>query len=598
MLAAAAGLFSACSELDQMQTYDPADVVAPVLHALPAEIVITAENMGESQIFTWDAADFGVLTQINYSIEASYNDGARLVLFSGLSGTSTEQPYSNINAVLALAAEDGGLGVPTDTPSEVQFYVGATIGTGYEKYYSAPVTVRMTVTSAERTYPTVWVIGDYCGWDHGKSQFLFSFSGDEVNYEGVVDFGDKAANGFKLTGVAGWDDSCNWGLDGDAPAPDPEAATITLISAGSSANIQIYSKRFYRLAFDRSTLTLKNALSFDQIGMIGDFNGWAEDVVMEFDATKQRFWADVEFPADGGFKFRLNGAWDTSFGGSDGLLNSGDNIPATAGKYRVYANLNNSAEMTYELNAADYGQGGTEPEPDPDPDPKAEWYIHGQTVATPEWGATAMESASTNIVAYKAAGVEVAANSEFLFKSGDESQWIGVNQEFAGDASPYPCIVGEAFRVSGDPKVNGLITEAGTYDYWLLPEAGRAYVMPKDAKPEYVPDTWGLVGNISGWGDLGDFAMTEEGAYIVRRGIALTTASEFKIRFNNDWKDDKNYGTESGGTIDINTAVDIITSGGSNNMKVQTDGTYDIYFDLTNSKIYVMTAGKTPADAQ
>ena len=29
------------------------------------------------------------------------------------------------------------------------------------------------------------------------------------------------------------------------------------------------------------------------------------------------------------------------------------------------------------------------------------------------------------------------------------------------------------FKVSAD-KVNAVIAEAGTYDYWLLPEAGRA----------------------------------------------------------------------------------------------------------------------------
>lgn len=51
--------------------------MAPVLHALPGEIVITPDNMGSTQTFTWDAADFGVRTQINYSIEASYNDGAK-----------------------------------------------------------------------------------------------------------------------------------------------------------------------------------------------------------------------------------------------------------------------------------------------------------------------------------------------------------------------------------------------------------------------------------------------------------------------------------------------------------------------------------------
>lgn len=192
--------------------------------------------------------------------------------------------------------------------------------------------------------------------------------------------------------------------------------------------------------------------------------------------------------------------------------------------------------------------------------------------------------------------VEVAANSEFLFKSGDESQWIGADAAFAG-SSPYTCTIGSAFKVSAD-KVNAVIAEAGTYDYWLLPEAGRAYVMAAGAKPELVADTWGLVGNITGWGDLGDFSMSEEGAYLVRKGVVLTTASEFKIRFNNAWDDSKNYGTASGGAVDINKAVDIITSGGSQNMKVQLDGTYDIYFDLANSQIYIMSEGKTPAEAE
>ena len=36
----------------------------------------------------------------------------------------------------------------------------------------------------------------------------------------------------------------------------------------------------------------------------------------------------------------------------------------------------------------------------------------------------------------------------------------------------------------------------------------------------------------------------------------------------------------------------------SQNMKVQLDGTYDIYFDLANSQIYIMSEGKTPAEAE
>lgn len=590
MLAAAAGLFVACQKLDEAKVFSPEQVVSPVLHALPAEIVITSENMGEIQTFTWDAADFGVLTQINYSIEAAVGDEAPVVLFSDLTGTSTEQPYESINTKLVYDVE-----VEPDTPTAVNFYVSATIGTDYKKVYSEPVSVTMTVTKAERVYPTVWVIGDYCGWSHDNSQFLFSFLDDEINYEGVIDFGEKAANGFKLTGIAGWDDSCNWGLDGEAEKPEAEASSITLISSGGSGNIDIYSKRFYRFAFDRSSLTLTKSLSFDQLGIVGDGVGsWDNDLVMEFDAKTQRFWVDATLVA-GEIKFRLDGAWDTSFGSAtEGMLDSGDNIKVPAGNYRIYVNLNNSAAMTYELNAEDYGQGGEEPEPEPE---VADWYIHGQTVATPDWGPTAMESASSNIVAYKAANVEVAANSEFLFKSGDESQWIGADASLAGGDGRYTCTIGAAFAVSAN-KVNAVVADAGTYDYWLLPDAGRAYVMAAGVKPEYVAETWGIVGNLTGWGDLGDFSLSEEGAYLVRRGVVLKTTDEFKIRYNNAWDDSKNYGTASGGAIDINTAVAVITSGGSQNMKVQLDGTYDIYFDLAGSTVYVMSEGKTPADAQ
>ena len=595
MLAAAGTLLSACQKLDETRAYDPDKVVPPVLHALPEEIVITSDNMSTTQVFTWDGADFGVRTQINYSIEASYRDDAKQVLFTGISGTSSEQTYESLNNLLALPVENGGLGLPSEEPAEVKFYVSATIGTDFEKYYSEPVTVRMTVTSADPTYPEVWVIGDYCGWSFDSAQKLFSFSGDEIAYEGVVDFGDKAANGFKLSGEAGWNDACNWGTDGDAAAPDSEAASITLISSGGSGNITAYSKRFYRFAFDRSSLTLTKELAFDQIGIVGDgAEGWdGPDIVMEFDAAKQRFWADAEL-SSGEIKFRLDGKWDTSFGSAtEGMLDGEGNIGVSAGKYRIYVDLNNSAEQTYELSADDYGAGGEEPEPDPE---TADWYVHGQTVATPDWGPTAMESASTNIVAYKAAGVEVAANSEFLFRNGDETQWIGADAAFAG-SSPYTRTIGSAFKVSAD-KVNALIADAGTYDYWLLPEAGRAYVMAAGAKPELVPDTWGVVGNITGWGDLGDFSMSEQGEYFVRKGVALTTASEFKIRFNNVWDDAKNYGTVSGGTVDINKAVGVVTGGGSQNMKVQLDGTYDIYFDLANSNVYIMSEGKTPAEAE
>ena len=224
--------------------------------------------------------------------------------------------------------------------------------------------------------------------------------------------------------------------------------------------------------------------------------------------------------------------------------------------------------MTWELNAADYGTGGGE-EPDPKPEPETTWRVHGQTVEFPEWGDVEMVSASSNMVAYKAEGVEVAANSQFGFLDPD-GQWYAVDNGFAAGANPYNVTIGTAFTVS-TTATNANIVEAGTYDYWILPELGRGYVTETGVKPEYVPETYGICGTVNGWGDIGDLA-------------------------NNEWNDAANYGTASGGAIDINTGVAVITSGGSQNMSVSLDGTYDIYFDLENSTVYVMSEGRTPEE--
>ena len=603
-LAAAAGLFSACQELEMVQTYAPEDVVAPVLRGIQlngepvSEIAVTSENMGTVVTFTWDAADFGVSTQINYAIEATYG-GDTLAVMTGLTATSAEMTYEALNTPLALAAEDGGLGLTSGTPTEVNFLVSATIGNTFGTYYSEGIPVTMTVTQAERTYPMIYVIGDFCGWADGQTQELFSFSNDEINYVGIIGFNGKAANGFKIRGTeTGWSDDSNWGVDGEAAAPEAEAKSITLISSGGSGNIMAYSKNFYRFSFNRSTLVLTNELSFDALYLVGSAAGLTWDSSkpenqMTFDTERQLFYIDYTLNEGDEIKVLTdNGTW---FGGTaDGGLNTQDNIKIPAsGNYRLYVNLNNPDEMTWELNADDYGTGGGE-EPDPKPEPETTWRVHGQTVEFPEWGDVEMVSASSNMVAYKAEGVEVAANSQFGFLDPD-GQWYAVDNGFAAGANPYNVTIGTAFTVS-TTATNANIVEAGTYDYWILPELGRGYVTETGVKPEYVPETYGICGTVNGWGDIGDLAMTEEGGYYVRKGVVLTTTDQFKIRYNNEWNDAANYGTASGGAIDINTGVAVVTSGGSQNMSVSLDGTYDIYFDLDNSTVYVMSEGRTPEE--
>lgn len=351
--AAVAGMLSACtSDLDTVQTVSIENAVAPTIHAFSEPIVVTADNQEDIVLISWDAADFGAKTQINYSILASYQE-TTLTLFNGISETS----YSTTKGALNQRFYND-LGLPVEEAVTVEFFIGATVGVGYETIYSNRTQVEFTATLAEKQYPVIYVIGDFCGWVFDTAPNLYNFTEDETTYEGFIDFGGKAANGFKLTGVAAWDDSCNWGTGDDTPAE--EASSVQLITSGGSGNLTCYSKRFYKFSFNTSTLLLEKLYSFDQLGISGDCTGWgAEDVVMDFNSAKRRFWADVE-NLSGEFKFRADGDWATNWGVGEGenalAVNGGNIIVAEAGNYRVYAYLSNSNELYYELDAKMYGQ--------------------------------------------------------------------------------------------------------------------------------------------------------------------------------------------------------------------------------------------------
>ena len=177
-------LVNRCQQMEEMRTYAPEDVVPPVLNPLDIEeIVVTEDNLDETVAFVWDAADFGVRAQINYAIAAEYDgegETRRVTIQSGITSTSHEMTYEDLNYTIGLAADLGGLGVPLETPSTVKFYVGASLGNGTDTWWSAPLELAMSVIYAEPRYPNVWVIGKYSNWDHSRSQFLFSFNNCSV----------------------------------------------------------------------------------------------------------------------------------------------------------------------------------------------------------------------------------------------------------------------------------------------------------------------------------------------------------------------------------------------------------------------------------
>lgn len=355
--------FTACeSDLDKV-TYNPDNAQAAVLSTPATTSYVLESRNSENVAFTleWQAPEFGydalVTTTIDFDLAG--NDFAHAIQLASLT-TATTQDITvgslNSNILTLLRSYE----IEEDfSARDFEIRLSSSISEAAEPLYSNVLTLNITPYSADIQYPEVYIIGDYSSWGWDTAQSLFSFSEDGVNFEGIIDFNGKASNGFKLTGATDWDHG-NWGTDGNATAPAAEAASVQLINDGGSGNISCYSKRFYHFHFDNSTLLLTMNKGFDQLGICGDLTGWADgaDIVMDFDIETQRFYVDVEIPGDGGLKFRADGAWGTAYnlGGANGeLVDNGDNIAVTAGNYRVYVNLNNSNNWTYEFNAEDFG---------------------------------------------------------------------------------------------------------------------------------------------------------------------------------------------------------------------------------------------------
>ena len=595
-MAAALGMIAGCYKPEMIQVSAPEDVIAPVLEAVEGPIEITAENMANGSVeFKWSLADYGVRTEVSYAIEVA-NASAKATITSGITADTTAMnanklvtsvAYETLNQILFndLKLADG-------IAEEVAFTVVASVGE-YPAVYSNSVKVSAKVTAAEKVYPKLYIVGSYNGWSHDSNQYIFDFDGADAQYSGVVDFGeDHASNEFKIT-AGGWGND-EHSMDG---AHDAEASVVTVTDGGGD-NINVFqAKRYYSLTYDRAAHTLTKNFSFDQLGVIGDFNGWGDDVVMSFNTAKQRFYADVEFPADGGFKFRADAGWDVNWGVAGGVLAAGaDNIAVAAGKYRVYVNMNNPAEMTFELNAKAYGtEEGTAaptPEPEPEPEPAVQgWGLVGEFNS---WGGSAdlMLTSDGNYLVAKGVSIE----GQFKFRK--DADWA-VNFGATGDVEPFELTANVETELAAGGK--NMVLPAGTFDIYFDEANAKAWFINDGSYPGggAAPEAseWGVVGQVNSWGGSPDIVMykTATEGLFVAKSVAMPDGG-FKIRANNAWNDDANYGLATAGAVEVDHVYDVITGGGSGDMTLVA-GTYDIWFDRTNEKVYIMTPGKAISEA-
>ncbi len=175
----------------------------------------------------------------------------------------------------------------------------------------------------------IYVPGNHQGWAPGTAPALHS-----PDLDGVYTGFSMLNGSFKFTQARDWS---------AAQYNFTDFTTFDGIQTTTDGDQNLYSTAngLHYITVDVAKQSVKATL-LSTVGVIGDFNSWATDVPLTYNATDDCYEGDVTL--DGGaFKFRFDGKWDIDLGGSfDNLSVKGANLKQPAGTYAVKLYLSRS----------------------------------------------------------------------------------------------------------------------------------------------------------------------------------------------------------------------------------------------------------------
>lgn len=366
-------LLVACSNDEKLMI--SANPAAPVLaapgqkttayRADSAAYVLSMDSTGTAETFICTPANYGVNITTNYALEidkAGNNFANAQVLTSGTSDTlavSVTQLYNMITDTTKFK-------VPIGVKSSFEIRVQSTIGASKQPLYSNTRTIVINPLASLKPFYMVtpvpyFIVGLGDGtWNNSPAGLgvslipLSVIPGNTYSSAGAGTFTYtgyfKKANGFKLIrdyATSSWNEQ--WGSSDGGLTP--------VHNSGSSQNFFVPSDGYYTITLNSIANTMSivpataPAKSFNTIGLIGEFNGWASDVAMSptLSANNHIWYTTYTFTTNftppvgsGGMKFRANNDWGNNWGDGHfpiGLgVNGGTNVPFLQGTYVVIMN--------------------------------------------------------------------------------------------------------------------------------------------------------------------------------------------------------------------------------------------------------------------
>lgn len=325
-------------------------------------------------------------------------------------------------------------------------------------------------------------------------------------------------------------------------------------------------------------------------GIAGELNAWgetADDIALKQYEDGLFVAYEVEFP-DGEFKIRKNNDWSE---GNYGMVNEsvmeanhaydvcaeGANMYVSAGIYDIW--LDENAKRVYVMEPGVSIDEAVEPSA-----PVETWYLVGDFN---DWTVADEAYMMEFVDGWYVCDLTLDKATELKFNIGS---W-DVNRG------------GATFELDTDLNVwhdgGNIAVPAGSYVVYLSADASIVR-FEGEVNDDFVPseDVWGITGALTGWASSADIVMDEVSSGVfVAYEVVFDSKGGFKIRANGEWNDSKNYGLEKAGSVEADHVYNVVTGGGSGDMLIAA-GTYDIWFDLNEEKVYIMTPGNDISNAQ
>ena len=349
-------------------------------------------------------------------------------------------------------------------------------------------------------------------------------------------------------------------------------------------------------------------------GLVGAFNSWGDspDIKLVSDGT---YHVATGVSVEGEFKLRRDSDWAVNLGAAaevaveltpnaeTTLVLDGANLTIASGVYDIY--LDEATGKVWFINDGSYPSVGETPEFEPT---ASIWGVVG---VVNNWGG------SEDIVMYTTETFKLFVARNVVmpdggFKIRGNNTWS--DAENFGLATAGPVEVDHVYELVSGGASGDMTLAAGTYDIWFDLANAKVYVMTPgkditeavpggsvtpDPEPGVEPTAsiWGVVGVVNNWGGSEDIVMytTETFKLFVARNVVMPDGG-FKIRGNNTWSDAENFGLATAGPVEVDHVYELVSGGASGDMTLAA-GTYDIWFDLANAKVYVMTPGKDISEA-